>query len=432
MPFMPFNILGIWFRGLLAVAILAGGVYLLRRWYEDSHVVVLEPAAGRVEDRPADREVKREGEAVQRHAKWVFRWDPGWNRETGELAAGLALLAWAVAGRLILSGMMSLTLGSGRSTAEGSARPEDDPKSIRDGRVQRLRRPDGSEIHVETYGPDGAPTVILTHGWGLSSAEWYYVKTRLADRFRVVVWDLPGLGLSKKPDNNDYRLETLAADLGTVLAAAAGGRPAVLAGHSIGGMITLTFCKLFPESLGPRVAGLVLTHTTYTNPVRTTRWAALYTAIEKPVLVPLLYLTIGLWPLVWLMNWMSYINGSAHRSTHKQSFAGHETRGQLDFATRFILHARPDVLARGMLGMLAYDATPALAAIGVPTAVIAGDLDTTTTPEASEHMARTIPGARLVTLSPARHLGLIERHEAFERALAESVAQSLPAGTAAG
>ena len=38
MPFMPFNILGIWFRGLLAIAILAGGIYLLARWYDHSHV----------------------------------------------------------------------------------------------------------------------------------------------------------------------------------------------------------------------------------------------------------------------------------------------------------------------------------------------------------------------------------------------------------
>ena len=40
MPFMPFNILGIWFRGLLAVAIIAGGVYLLKRWYDESQVIV--------------------------------------------------------------------------------------------------------------------------------------------------------------------------------------------------------------------------------------------------------------------------------------------------------------------------------------------------------------------------------------------------------
>ena len=92
-------------------------------------------------------------------------------------------------------------------------------------------------------------------------------------------------------------------------------------------MITLTFCKVFPKPWGPAWWDLVLVHTSYTNPVRTTPMAGLYTALEKPVLIPLLYLTIALWPLVWLMNWMSYFNGSAHRSTHKSSFSGNETRG---------------------------------------------------------------------------------------------------------
>ena len=269
----------------------------------------------------------------------------------------------------------------------------------------------------------------MTHGWGADSTEWFYQKRHLADRFRLIVWDEPGLGLSKKPDNNDYRLENLAADLDAVLALA-GDRPAVLVGHSIGGMITLTFCKVFPEALGRRVAGLVLVHTTYTNPVRTTKMAALYTAIEKPVLVPLMYLTIALWPLVWLMNWMSYLNGSAHRSTHKPSFAGTETRGQLDFAARFMPHARPDVLARGMLGMIDYDATATLATIGVPTLVVVGDQDTTTLPEASEFMARNVPGAELATLSPARHMGLIEHHERFDRLVAEFADSCQAAGVA--
>ncbi|HEX2212505.1 MAG TPA: hypothetical protein VHH12_03420, partial [Mycobacterium sp.] len=110
-----------------------------------------------------------------------------------------------------------------------------------------------------------------------------------------------------------------------------------------------------PESLGRRVAGLVLVHTTYTNPVRTTRWAGLLTALQKPVIEPLLHLTIWLSPLVWLMNWLSYLNGSAHRSTRTQSFGGTETWGQLDFAARYMPHASPAVLARGMFGMLAYD-----------------------------------------------------------------------------
>ena len=270
MPFMPFNILGLWFRGFLSVAILGGGIYLLYRWYEESQV------------------------------------------------------------------------------------------------VHRITRPDGSELQVECYGPADAPPIVMTHGWGCNSTEWFYPKKDLAGRFRLIVWDEPGLGLSKKPDNNDYRLEKLAADLAAVLAFA-GDRPAVLVGHSIGGMIILTLCKAFPELLERRVAGLVLAHTSYTNPVRTTKMAAFYTAIETPVIIPLLHLTIALWPLVWVMNWLSYLNGSAHRSTHKESFAGTETRGELDFCARFMPHARPDVLARGMLGMIGYDATATLPTIPIPT-----------------------------------------------------------------
>ena len=186
-------------------------------------------------------------------------------------------------------------------------------------------------------------------------------------------------------------------------------------------MITLTFCKIFPEALLSRVAGLVLAHTSYTNPVRTTQMAAFYTAIEKPVLIPLMHLTIGLWPLMWLMNWMSYFNGSMERSTHSSGFCN-ETRGQLDFATRFAPHGRPDVLARGMLGMIRYDATDVLGRIDVPTLVFVGDRDATTKPEAGEFIASHVAGAELVTLSPAKHMGLVEHHERFDQRLAEFAA----------
>jgi pimeloyl-ACP methyl ester carboxylesterase len=312
-------------------------------------------------------------------------------------------------------------------------RPEEDadPEEDRAGDVHTVRRPDGSEIRIECYGPADALLIVWTHGWGTDSTEWFYQKRYLTDRFRMIVWDLPGLGLSKKPDNNDYRLEKLAADLDTVLASA-GDRPALVVGHSIGGMIALTYCKNFPEMLKARVAGLVLVHTSYTNPVRTTRMAGLYSAIEKPVLIPLLYVTIALWPLVWAMNWLSYFNGSMHRSTHKSSFSGHETRGQLDFGARFGPHGRPDVLARGMLGMIAYDAAAVLGAIDVPTLVVVGDEDTMTTPEAGEFIARHIPGAELVTLAPARHMGFLEHHGRFDRIVAEFAAscRSIPAARA--
>jgi pimeloyl-ACP methyl ester carboxylesterase len=351
----------------------------------------------------------------------VFHWNPGWNQPTAELAAGAVLLTWALAGGLIVRGITRLKLRRG----------DDEPTSNRTGDVRMIERPDGCQIRIESYGPADAPALIFTHGWGANSTEWYYPKKHLTDRFRVVVWDLPGLGLSTQPRDKYYDLEKRANDLKAVLGTV-GEKPAILVGHSIGGMITLTFCREFPEALGNQVAGLVLAHTTYTNPVRTTQGAAICSALEKPVLVPLLYLTIALWPLVWLMNLLSYVNGSARQSTERSSFAGTETRGQLDFVTWFMPHARPDVLARGMFGMLRYDATSTLAAIPVPVLVFTGDRDTTTLPEANRFIAEHSPEGRLVTLSPARHMGLIEHNREFVEQVGQFASTSLLAGRTVG
>lgn len=208
----------------------------------------------------------------------------------------------------------------------------------------------------------------------------------------------------------------MANDLRAVLEAT-GDQPAILVGHSIGGMITLTLCKLFPELLAGPVVGISIVHSTYTNPLRTTRFASLLTAIQKPIIEPLLSMTVFLSPLVWLMNCLSYLNGSAHRSTAKESFAGNETRGQLDFAARYTLKASPAVIARGMLGMLRYDVAAALSQIKIPTQIIVGDQDVTTLPEAGRHINHQMPESNLQCLTPAKHLGFFELHDRFNNHL---------------
>jgi pimeloyl-ACP methyl ester carboxylesterase len=162
-----------------------------------------------------------------------------------------------------------------------------------------------------------------------------------------------------------------------------------------------------------------LVQTTYTNPVRTTTLAGLLTALEQPVLVPLLRLTIGLAPLVWLMNQLSYLNGSAHLSTLRSGFAGTQSWGQVEHLTRLGVKAWPAVLARGMLGMLRYDATATLKTVSVPTLVIAGDRDPVCKPEASDRMRQDIVGSQRVVLTPAKHMGLIERQERFAEAVGQ-------------
>ena len=412
MPMMPFQIVGIWLRGLLALAILGGGIALIRQWDKDRHVRVVEPAA----ERPAPDRADATADADARPV--VTRTIPlGLNLPTAELLGGIALLALGLGGGSVAYPLLR---------RKGNA--DEDPKAERTGEVHKIKRPDGSELHVETYGPADADPIVLTHGWGANSTEWFYAKKHLAKHHRLIVWDLPGLGKSTRPANNEYRLENLADDLGAVLELA-GSRPALLLGHSIGGMIMLTFCRTHAEALNSRVSGLVLVHTTYTNPVRTTNQREIWTALQGPVVVPLCHLMIWLSPLVWALNWLSYFNGSAHRSTDKSSFCQTETRGQLDFCTRFMPMAWPGVLARGMLGMLKYDATQTLGTVSVPTLVIAGDRDTTTNPDASVTMAEAIPRTELVTLAPAKHMGLIEHHDRWVQVVeqfAQSVARRHP------
>lgn len=364
--FMPLDFLLRSLAGLLSVALLGSGAYILHQWYE--------------------------GELISN--RWLY--------------LGIGLLLWSFLGFL-----PSLLLRrAGR----------DEPKPDRSDRVQRLTRPDGSEIQVEFYGSEHAPPLILTHGWGPDSTVWYYAKKQLSKQFRVIVWDLPGLGKSKKPKNRDYSLEKYARDLDAVLAIA-GDQPAILLGHSMGAMILLTFCRLFPERLNQRVAGLILVDGTYTNPLKTTILSKLLLALQKPLLEPLLHVAIALSPLLHLTSWLSYLNGSTLFTTEISGFTGRETRGQLNFSSLIGIKAAPGILARGVLAMFRFDETATLPTIPVPTLVVVGKSDIATRSIASDRISREIPQAELRILAPGGHMVLMERNPQFAE-LVQSFGQS--------
>ncbi len=109
-------------------------------------------------------------------------------------------------GGTVVKAILRLTMGK---KADAKADPSRTPKAMSQ---QRLRRPDGSELQIEFYGPEDGTPIVLTHGWGLNSCEWNYLKRDLANGFRLVVWDEPGLGKSTRPKPRDYSLENLAAN----------------------------------------------------------------------------------------------------------------------------------------------------------------------------------------------------------------------------
>jgi pimeloyl-ACP methyl ester carboxylesterase len=321
------------------------------------------------------------------------------------LIFGVLFVLWSIGGHFIYP--------TGFVSRHRAAIP-DIPK----GTVQRLRLNDGAEIHMETHGPTSAMTVILTHGWSLNRRQWVWLQKEWNDQFRVIVWDLPGFGNSKSPSNRDFSLENMARQLKTVIDACAPG-PVVLVGHSIGGMIILTFCRLFPDEIGHRVSRLVLAHTTYTNPIRTMASRHLFERLQKSLIEPLLHLQIYASPLVWCLNWLSFWNGSLHRAVAKTGFSANAPRTELDFVASFYPLGSPAILARGALAMLAFDATPTLPGITIPVLVVAGSDDPITQLDASQQMQRCVPQAKLEVYDPGKHFGFMEYHSEFAKTTAD-------------
>jgi pimeloyl-ACP methyl ester carboxylesterase len=98
----------------------------------------------------------------------------------------------------------------------------------------------------------GDTTILLLHGYGESLTTWRAIFDRLAERRRVVAIDLPGFGVSGKPDTV-YSLPALADRLSHFIDAWTTG-PLVVVGHSMGGELAAALALARPD----RVSRLVL------------------------------------------------------------------------------------------------------------------------------------------------------------------------------
>lgn len=323
-------------------------------------------------------------------------------RDDWRLWTGLGLLAWSFLGRVAVAPFL----------ARRDVRP------TRPERSNGTMRPSstGSSLYVETHGAPDAPPIIFTHGWGMDSTFWFYARRDLADDFRLILWDLPGLGRSKPGGGQAIALSAFAADLATLLETC-GPRPAVLVGHSIGGMTVQTLIRDRPE-LQARLAGVVLLNTTYTNPLKTMILSGLLTALRRPVLEPIVHLTIWLSPLVWLSKWQSYLSGSTHMAM-RLGCGRSVTRSQLGHVALLSTRASPAVEARGDLAMFHWDADEALRNLRVPALVIGGDKDIVTKLEASRTIAAETELATLQIVDGVNHMGPMERAEAYNAMIAD-------------
>jgi len=124
---------------------------------------------------------------------------------------------------------------------------------------------DGTPIRYVRSGT-GKRAIIFIHGWRNDHNVWtYHYEKFLEEGFSVIALDLRGHGLSGKPSRlEDYSFEAYARDVRSVIDKES-VEEYVLAGHSLGGMISLYYTYIFDSFEDEKFKGLILIDTTYRN-----------------------------------------------------------------------------------------------------------------------------------------------------------------------
>ena len=111
--------------------------------------------------------------------------------------------------------------------------------------ASRAEEVDGVRVHYLTAGQ--GPTVILLHGYAETSRMWRPIIPVLAERFKVIAPDLPGIGDSAIPaDGSDMKTAAIRMH---GLARALGVEKARVVGHDIGLMVAYAYAAQFPTEV---------------------------------------------------------------------------------------------------------------------------------------------------------------------------------------
>ncbi|MCY3964535.1 MAG: alpha/beta hydrolase [Acidobacteria bacterium] len=262
---------------------------------------------------------------------------------------------------------------------------------------RRASAADGAQIRYRLAG--NGPVVALTHGLGGHLDYWEPTVETLQDRCTVLTWDVRGFGGSERRPGT-MAPETWAADLATVLDEI-GADAAVIAGFSMGGVISQRFALDFPA----RTRALILISTSSeVNERAEAGWNARADVVERDGLAKALAPAD---PAI------SY--GKEYGERHAEEIA--------EAARLSIERNDAASYAAACRAVSNIDYTVDLQTITCPTLILQGLEDALTPPGGSVIMSRRIQGSRLIMLENCGHWIPTERpaefHAEVEAFLAE-------------
>ena len=235
---------------------------------------------------------------------------------------------------------------------------------------------DGVGIHYEVHGE--GPPLLLTHGYSSTSAMWHGQVDALAKDHTLILWDMRGHGQSDYPDDPAAYSEDLTiGDMAAILDAV-GARRAIIGGLSLGGYMSLAFCRAHPQRT--RALLIIDTGPGFKKDDARAAWNARAMATAD---------RLDREGLEMLKS-----------STRERATASHRDASGLARA------------ARGMLTQRDARVIELLPDIKVPALIVVG-ADDTPFLAASDYMAAKIPGAQKVVIPAAGHAVNIDQPKAF-------------------
>ncbi|MGO9956309.1 MAG: alpha/beta fold hydrolase [Solirubrobacteraceae bacterium] len=290
------------------------------------------------------------------------------------------------------------------------------------GRPLSITSADGTRLHAQVFGPDGGRTLVLAHGWTEQLSFWGPVIRELEPRgLRMIAYDLRGHGHSAQAAGHDYSLARFGEDLEAVLAGAVeGGGPAIVAGHSLGGMSVAAWAE--QHDVPRRISAAALVNTGFGDLVagnlvfgELARW------LDQPRLSrALLGSRTRIPPL------SSPLSQAAIRYV---AFGPEATAAQVAFYERMLVECSADTRAATGVALSEMDLWHAVARLTVPALVVTGTDDRLTPPAHARRIARELPHlSELVELPRTGHMSPLERPREVAAALLR-LADSVPASS---
>ncbi|MCW2878701.1 MAG: pip [Sphaerisporangium sp.] len=272
----------------------------------------------------------------------------------------------------------------------------------------------GCRLNVEVLGPEDGPVLIAHHGGGGigSLAEPKATFGTLADRFRVVVFDARGCGLSEGIP--PYSHEQWAADVDG-LRQWAGAERVVVAGGSYGGFIALEYAVRYPE----HVSAIVLRDTSADG-------SNLELAFENARTQDRVEINWDNFNRYWSgeirddadlkARWAELIPLYDYEYDPVKANARVEEGYYRHEAHNWCFKYNDPV----------YDVKPELPNVTCPTLVTVGRLDWVTPVSSAETIASLIPNSKLVIFEKSGHSPQIEEFDLFQKVMRDFLDEVLP------